>query len=314
MFRRLNSSGFAALFAIPFNVTKRPAWRAAVLLTANIAFFATQAQGIVSCIPFLAFLAIGFVFMRLAQHDLTSAGFRLSVLVCATILLFAWLKKYSFFPNVSFLPFLYFTVGLSYVFFRVLHLIIDTGDGALPGVVEPVRYINYTLNFTALMAGPIQRFQDYKVQEDSTERIDLVGAGLSLERIITGFFKVFVLSTILQQWQADAITKLSGSSVLMARVEHGMIIAAAYPLFLYCNFSGYTDVVIGTGRFFGLKLPENFNYPFLAENFIDFWSRWHITLSTWLKTYVYNTLLIKLIERLPSRKIEPFLASSRRFL
>ena len=306
--------GFAAIFAILFNVFRQRTWRSAVLLTANVAFFASQAEGILSCVPFLAFLAGGFIFMRLTRHNSPGSRFLLPFLVCTTILIFGWLKRYSFFPSDLIIPFPYVVVGLSYVFFRVLHLIIDGSAGALPAAVGPVSYINYTLNFTALIAGPIQRYQDYKAQEDSAERIDLVGVALALERIVIGFFKVFALSFILHQWQVSSISKLSDSIVPVTRIEYGVIIAAAYPLFLYFNFSGYTDVVIGTGRFVGLTLPENFDNPFLAVNFIDFWSRWHITLSTWLRTYVYNTLLIKLMERFPSRRIEPFLGVASFFV
>jgi alginate O-acetyltransferase complex protein AlgI len=85
------------------------------------------------------------------------------------------------------------------------------------------------------------------------------------------------------------------------------VIAAVYPIYLYFNFSGYVDVVIGVARFFGIALPENFDRPFSSTNFINFWSRWHITLSSWLKTYVYNPLLMSLMKRFPARKIEPYL-------
>jgi hypothetical protein len=79
---------------------------------------------------------------------------------------------------------------------------------------------------------------------------------------------------------------------------------ASYPFFLYCNFSGYIDVVIGIGELLGFTLPENFNRPFSSDNFIEFWSRWHITLSNWLKTYVYNPLLMALMRRFPSASLE----------
>jgi D-alanyl-lipoteichoic acid acyltransferase DltB (MBOAT superfamily) len=82
---------------------------------------------------------------------------------------------------------------------------------------------------------------------------------------------------------------------------------AAYPLYLYCNFSGYIDIVIGIARFLRIELPENFNRPFSSDNFMNFWSRWHITLSEWLKTYVYNPLLIACMRKYQSVSIEPFL-------
>jgi hypothetical protein len=85
------------------------------------------------------------------------------------------------------------------------------------------------------------------------------------------------------------------------------VVVAPYPFYLYCNFSGYTDVVIGIARFLRIKLPENFDRPFSSLNFLEFWSRWHMTLSNWLKTYVYYPLLMTLMRKFLSRTIEPFL-------
>jgi alginate O-acetyltransferase complex protein AlgI len=76
------------------------------------------------------------------------------------------------------------------------------------------------------------------------------------------------------------------------RITTAVQVVLIYPLYLYANFSGYCDVVIALGRLFSLDLPENFDRPFSATNFIEFWSRWHITLSTWLKTYVYSPLMM----------------------
>ncbi len=70
----------------------------------------------------------------------------------------------------------------------------------------------------------------------------------------------------------------------------------AYAFFVYFNFSGYMDIVIGIGRLLGFKLPENFDRPFAAENYLDFWQRWHMTLSEWFKTYVFNPLVKKLYD------------------
>jgi len=81
----------------------------------------------------------------------------------------------------------------------------------------------------------------------------------------------------------------------------------AYPIFLYCNFSGYIDIIIAIARLMRLQLPENFNRPFSSTSFIDFWNRWHITLSTWLKTYVYNPLMVTLMRHCDSVELEPHL-------
>jgi D-alanyl-lipoteichoic acid acyltransferase DltB (MBOAT superfamily) len=80
-----------------------------------------------------------------------------------------------------------------------------------------------------------------------------------------------------------------------------------YPFFIYVNFSGYIDIVIALARLMRLRLPENFDRPLSATSFLDFWNRWHITLSKWFKTYVYNPLLIHLMRRFPSPALEPWL-------
>ena len=76
--------------------------------------------------------------------------------------------------------------------------------------------------------------------------------------------------------------------------------ALVYPLFLYANFSGYIDIVIALARLMRVRLPENFDRPFSASSVLDFWNRWHMTLSNWLKTYVYNPLLLALMRRTSS--------------
>jgi D-alanyl-lipoteichoic acid acyltransferase DltB (MBOAT superfamily) len=93
------------------------------------------------------------------------------------------------------------------------------------------------------------------------------------------------------------------------RVWAGVICVTSYPVFLYFNFSGYMDIVLGVGRLLGMQLPENFNRPFLATSFVDFWSRFHITLSSWLRDYVNTPLLRMLMLRFPEPELDPFLAA-----
>ena len=122
--------------------------------------------------------------------------------------------------------------------------------------------------------------------------------GLQLERIIRGFFKVNVLSMLLHSLQEDALVQLAPSLSESLRFRAVFQLAVVYPLFLYSNFSGYIDIVIALARLMRVRLPENFDRPFSASSFLDFWNRWHITLSTWLKAYVYNPLLMALMRRI----------------
>ena len=119
------------------------------------------------------------------------------------------------------------------------------------------------------------------------EPFTVVVLGRALWRVILGFFKVAIVSVLLIKAQHLCIAALEPGLPLLERASLSGLIWAIYPLFLYANFSGYTDFVIGIALLYGFSLPENFDNPFASENFIAFWSRWHITLSNWLKTYVY---------------------------
>src|SRR5277367_5301263 len=170
-------------------------------------------------------------------------------------------------------------------------------------------YLLYTLNFTTFVSGPIQRYDEFARDQFAEEPIAL-GArviGLQLERLVRGFFKVNVLAMLLHTVQENAIGQLSQPISPSQRAVAAFWLVVAYPFFLYANFSGYIDIVIALARLMRLRLPENFDRPFSASSFLDFWNRWHITLSMWLKTYVYNPLAVVLIRRISSPSMEPFL-------
>jgi D-alanyl-lipoteichoic acid acyltransferase DltB (MBOAT superfamily) len=130
---------------------------------------------------------------------------------------------------------------------------------------------------------------------------------LQVERIVRGFFKVNVLGLLLHAVQEDALVELFQPLPLSTKMFSAFRLAGVYPFFLYANFSGYIDIVIALARLMRVRLPENFDRPFAASSFLDFWNRWHITLSVWLKTYVYNPLLLVLMRRISSPKIQPYL-------
>jgi D-alanyl-lipoteichoic acid acyltransferase DltB (MBOAT superfamily) len=229
--------------------------------------------------------------------------------VLAIIFAYIWLKKYTFLPEGIFLHFPYFTVGLSYIFFRVLHLLIEAGDDNEAPRIGLGPYLLYTLNFTTLVSGPIQRFDAFARDQFSSEPLPL-GArviGRQLERMVRGFFKVNVLAMLFHTVQEGALTQIFQPLPIAHKLVAAFWLAVIYPLFLYANFSGYIDIVIALARLMRVRLPENFDRPFSASSFLDFWNRWHITLSTWLKNYVYNPLLLSLMRRVTSVSLQPFL-------
>jgi len=297
---------FAAIVAVLANLSQRAAWRRAVLLLANIAFLLTFSHSAAQLAPFVAFLAFGYGAAKLLERYKSRAIFvGLIILIVAA---FCWLKRYTFIPESLFLSFPYIAIGLSYVFFRVAHLVIDAYQDALPERLSLASYVSYTLNFTCLVSGPIQLFPDYRKTESvrpaSLARRDVAAA---LERIVTGYFKVAALSPLLWAAHVYSVTAVGSASGIADRAVWGALVLTIYPLYLYINFSGYTDFVIGTARFLRLELPENFNHPFVSEGFIEFWGRWHMTLSHWWKTYVYSPLFLALMRRFPSPRVQPLI-------
>jgi alginate O-acetyltransferase complex protein AlgI len=297
---------FAAAIAVVLNLGSATSWRQRVLLIANVLFLSSFSHDITTFVPFAGFLALGYIAQRITRDGSMPRLF--CALLLVTIGAFFWLKRYTFIPSAAFLQFPYLLVGLSYVFFRVLHLIIDSHQGAIEEKVGLLSYLNYTLNFTSLTSGPIQRYQDYRRAEVELPPLTIVVAGRAFERIVVGYFKVAIVSMVLSAWQHQAIDTLGSDHVFLDRVWAGVAVVGIYPLYLFFNFSGYTDVVIGTARFLRIELPENFDRPFSSGNFIQFWSRWHITLSNWLKTYVYNPLMMLMMARITAPRVAPYLA------
>lgn len=296
---------FAAIAALLINVWPNLTWRRLVWLVANVAFVLTFTRDPAQLAPFAGLLAFGFVAVKLAQRRKNGALF--VAFIVAIVVAFCVLKRYTFVPGALQLPYVYLTVGMSYVFFRILHLVIDAYQDALPDRVDLLSYANFTLNFTAFVAGPIQLYGDYRRAESATPPpLDWPAAGAALERILIGFFKVSIVSPVLGHLHGRVVAAAPPAGVAQAGLD-GALLLSVYLVYLYFNFSGYTDFVIGVARFLRLVLPENFDRPFSALGFLDLWSRWHMSLANWVKTYVYSPLLIAMMRRWPSKRVEPLL-------
>jgi alginate O-acetyltransferase complex protein AlgI len=297
---------FGLAVALISNFSRSRVWRSVVLLLASFVFLGLLAHNPIVFVPLFGFLLLGY-----AGLVLIKLGWSRSAVwsILAVILVYVWLKKYTFLPEGTFLHYPYFTLGLSYIFFRVLHLLIEAGDSNEKRHIGPGAYLLYTLNFTTFVSGPIQRYDEFARDQFAADPIVLGPRtiGLQLERIVRGFFKVNVLAMLLQAVQQDALAEMSQPVPLSIKLFAAFRLIVVYPLFLYSNFSGYIDIVIALARLMRVRLPENFDRPFSASSFLDFWNRWHITLSTWLKTYVYNPLLVVLMRRISSVKLEPLL-------
>lgn len=297
---------FGLIVALISNISRSPTWRSIVLMSASVVILAMLARNPLVLLPLAGFLLLGYVGLVLLER-----GWSRSLIwsILAVIFVYIWLKKYTLLPARIFIDHPYFTLGLSYIFFRILHLLIETGYGNEKRHIGPGAYLLYNLNFTTLVSGPIQRYDDFARDQFACEPIALGprAVGLQLERIIRGFFKVNVLAVLLHLVHQDALAQMYRPFPLSLRLFAASRLAVVYPFFLYANFSGYIDIVIALARLMRVRLPENFNRPFSASSVLEFWNQWHITLSNWLKTYVYNPLLLALMRRMPSLTLQPFL-------
>ncbi len=304
---------FVAAVAVVLAPSRAAPWRRGVFFAANLAFVLTFSHDPRALAPFAGLLTLGFVAMRLLERYKNRVLF--AVAIVALVLVFCWLKRYAFVPREALLTGTYLTIGMSYVFFRIASLVIDAFQGALPARVGPVSYVDYTLCFPSFVSGPIQPYRQYRRDEsERPARLDVAVAGAALERIAVGFFKVTIASPLLGYAHARSIEMATAAASFDARTLAGSLILAVFPLYLYANFSGYTDVVIGAARFLRLELPENFHRPFTATGYLEFWSRWHMSLSNWFKTYVYTPFLLVSMRRFPDRKAEPLLAVAAYFV
>lgn len=296
---------FALVVAALFNLSVRWWWRQAVLLAANLYLVASFAQEWHQLVPYAGFIALGALGIGMRKKLGRWTAYALPLVV---LLVFVWLKRYLFVPKALLLPSGYLLVGLSYVFFRVMHLVIDGFESAPGGARGLVSYLNYSLNFTSLVSGPIQRYEDYQQSESRVDPLTTAEIRPAAGRIVIGFFKVYIASAVLYSAQQGALATFGHPDAGGGPVLWGAAMMALYPIYLYFNFSGYTDFVIGVAKFFRIELPENFDRSFGSENVINFWTRWHISLSQWLKTYVYSPLMLMLMRRYPSAGAERAIA------
>jgi len=284
-----------------------------MLFGVNFAFLLTFASSAVGLVPYALFLLLGLIFLRVVKAS-TSDGLMM-LAIAATVLVFCWLKQYEFFPKEIAWPSAYVTVGLSYVFFRVLHMVIDARSEPLVRNASVLSYLNFTLNFTSLVSGPIQRYEDYhQTTEEKPRPVTVISVGIAVERIVTGLFKVWVAAAVISALQKALEFQVVEAPLVGSRIAAAAGLTALYPIYLFCNFSGYTDFVIGVAALFGIKLPENFDKPFQAASFIEYWSRWHMSLSTWLKTYVYTPLMTVSMRRIKNPNVLPYIGALALFV
>ncbi len=176
-------------------------------------------------------------------------------------------------------------IGISFYTFQAMSYVIDVYRGECKVQKSFPKLLLYIAFFPQLIAGPIVRYKDVE-QALSSRKITLDETVSGMRRFILGLAKkVLIANTV-----AVAADTLFSAGMEQISTPAAWVAAAAYLMQIYFDFSGYSDMAIGLGHMFGFTFPENFNYPYAASSVRDFWRRWHISLSTWLKEYLYIPL------------------------
>ncbi|MCI5162077.1 MAG: MBOAT family protein [Candidatus Electrothrix sp. AX5] len=186
--------------------------------------------------------------------------------------------------NIEF-PAVHLPLGISFFTFQAISYIVDVYRDEVPAQKSIFDLALYISLFPQLIAGPIVRYHDVSQQiMNRRHSVDLFSSGA--QRFIYGLSKKMLIANPLGQ-VADSIFILSENELTLPLAWIGIL---SYSLQIFFDFSGYSDMAIGLGRMFGFQFHENFNYPYISKSLREFWRRWHISLSTWFRDYVYISL------------------------
>lgn len=176
-------------------------------------------------------------------------------------------------------------VGISFYTFQTMAYTIDVYKKKITPCYDFIAFAAFVSFFPQLVAGPIERASRLLPQVTTARRFNYVQVVQGLRLILWGLFKKIVIADSLAIAVDEVFTytrAASGATILLAVVY--------FAFQIYCDFSGYSDIAIGTSKLFGIELMSNFRFPYFSKNLVEFWRRWHISLSTWFRDYVYIPL------------------------
>ena len=275
--------------------TLPPRWRNAVLLSVSLVFYGWGEPIYLFLMVFTIAVdyAAGLLIARHRDREKRAKGILIAAIVINLGLLAFF--KYSDFildnlrliPALSSLPRLDLAlpIGISFYTFQALSYVIDVYRREVVAQRDPIAFGAYVTLFPQLIAGPIVRYSDVDEQLTSrTHSVTMVASGI--RTFVAGLAKkVLLANTAGELWAS--VRDLPTDRLTTAAAWLGIV---CYTLQIYFDFSGYSDMAIGLGRMLGFRFPENFYYPLTARSITDYWRRWHITLSSWFREYVYIPL------------------------
>lgn len=178
-------------------------------------------------------------------------------------------------------------LGISFYTFQTMGYIIDVYRGKQPAVRNPAKLALFTSFFPQVIQGPISRFGDLSATLFSTDRITSADISLGLQRVLLGFFKKLIVADRLIIAVKAIVSEQGGD-----RGVYFLVVALLYAVTLYADFTGGIDITIGVAQALGVKVKENFDRPFYAVSTADYWRRWHITMGTWFRDYLFYPISV----------------------
>ena len=182
-------------------------------------------------------------------------------------------------------------IGISYMSFKTIQIMLEISDGLIKEKIGIKDYLQFLLFFPTVSAGPIDRSRRFlkEINEVMPRKEYLELAGDGVYRIVLGLLYKIVLSTYVYQM----LLALNNTGTVVYSIKYMYL----YTLYLFFDFAGYSLMAVGSSNILGIQTPMNFNKPFLSVDIKDFWTRWHITLSTWLRDFVFSRVLMQVIRK-----------------
>ena len=231
----------------------------------------------------LVFIVYQYFLVFLAQRIETK---RLKPLVFLSILPLVINKVFAL-TSLHLLAF----IGISYMSFKTIQIMLEISDGLIKEKISIKDYLQFLLFFPTVSAGPIDRSRRFlkEINEVMPRKEYLELAGDGVYRIVLGLLYKVVLSTYVYQM----LLALNNTGTVVYSIKYMYL----YTLYLFFDFAGYSLMAVGSSNILGIQTPMNFNKPFLSVDIKDFWTRWHITLSTWLRDFVFSRVLMQVIRK-----------------
>ena len=182
-------------------------------------------------------------------------------------------------------------IGISYMSFKTIQIMLEISDGLIKEKITVKDYLQFLLFFPTVSAGPIDRSRRFlkEINEVMPRKEYLELAGDGIYRTVLGLLYKVVLSTYVYQM----LLNLNNTGTVVYSIKYMYL----YTLYLFFDFAGYSLMAVGSSNILGIQTPMNFNKPFLSVDIKDFWTRWHITLSTWLRDFVFSRVLMQVIRK-----------------